>query len=358
MLHSSDHLCGPHLHLHQKLHLLLAWGGPGLAALQMGPSKGRAEGDNNLPSPCCLPFFNAAQDAVGYRSCKNTLLVDKKTSHRPGPQLLFHRNALNKYFFQPVHVSEIATTHLVVGLPNFPSLPTFLWIASLPSAMSIAPLNLSSSASLLRVYLILAHITDKDVEAHQSQDRSLRKTTHHQSPGHRTIKPSTLAVTLQPTLYPSESPSFKPVCLQLRDKIVLQNHVKGLTQVKSDNICCLPFVHQRCHCITEGHHTCQAPSPLGEALKSYQPQPTPLSLRTAFQGISFSNYLNSLEFVLLKIMVLTWLFARPIFLKIIDSTRVWSLKPRRPPILESKSWKRFLHKILFSKSTLLIITSP
>jgi len=312
----------------------------------------RAEQRGTITSLLPAAFFDAAQDAVGYRGCKSTLLVDKKNFSSTRTT-----DAIPQECFQQVLLPACTC---IRNCHN----PSCSWssqlpkLAHIPSATSNAPLNLSSSASLLRVYLILAHITDKDVEAHQSQDGSLRKTTHHQSPGHRTIKPSTLAVTLQPTLYPSESPSFKPVCLQLRDKIVLQNHVKGHTQVKSDNICCLPFVHQRCHCITEGHHTCQAPSPLGEALKSCQPQPTPLSLRTAFQGISFSNYLNSLEFVLLKIMVLTWLFARPIFLKIIDSTRVWSLKPRGPPILESKSWKCFLHKILFSKSTLLIITSP
>jgi len=42
-----------------------------------------------------------------------------------------------------------------------------------------------------------------------------------------------------------------------------------------------------------------------------------------------------MNFTLLKVRVLTPFFARPIFLKITNSTRVLLLQPRLPPILMS-----------------------
>ena len=44
------------------------------------------------------------------------------------------------------------------------------------------------------------------------------------------------------------------------------DHVKSLAQVQANDIGCLPFVHQCCHTIIEGHQMDQAsPSP-GEAV--------------------------------------------------------------------------------------------
>jgi len=36
---------------------------------QMGPHKGRAEGDNHLPLPAAHPSFDAAQNTVGLPGC-------------------------------------------------------------------------------------------------------------------------------------------------------------------------------------------------------------------------------------------------------------------------------------------------
>lgn len=60
-----------------------------------------------------------------------------------------------------------------------------------------------------------------------------------------------------------------------------------------------------------------------------------MSLRTVFQGIQFNNSLKSQEFTLLKFYILTLLFARAIFPKIVNSFRVWSLQSRVPSIKSS-----------------------
>ena len=53
----------------------------------------------------------------------------------------------------------------------------------------------------------------------------------------------------------------------------------------------------------------------------------PLPLRTVFQCLSSKNSLNSLQLTLLKLRVLTLLFARPAFLEMRNSRRAWSLQP-------------------------------
>ena len=74
-----------------------------------------------------------------------------------------------------------------------------------------------------------AYVVDKDVEQQQSQVRSLGDTTYDWFLlGHRSIDHNLLAVTIQPTLCPLNSPAFKSVFLQFRDKNVMQEHVKGL----------------------------------------------------------------------------------------------------------------------------------
>jgi len=70
-------------------------------------------------------------------------------------------------------------------------------------------------------------------------------------------------------------------------------------------------------------------------LKSRQLCFTPLPLKSSFQEVLFNMFLNNLNFAVLKVRILTPLFARPTFLKIMNSTRVWSLQPRLPLILIS-----------------------
>ena len=56
-----------------------------------------------------------------------------------------------------------------------------------------------------------------------------------------------LAVTISSILYPSNSPSFKSIIPQFRDKDVVWDHIKGLAQVQAHNITCLfiPLHHRR-----------------------------------------------------------------------------------------------------------------
>ena len=99
-------------------------------------------------------------------------------------------------------------------------------------------------------------IIDKGVEEHWPYDRPLGDITCDQPPpGHRASDNNSLATTIQPIVYPPNSPTITFICLQFRDKDVVRDHVKA--QVEVDNISCLSFVHQCCHSIIEGHQICQ-----------------------------------------------------------------------------------------------------
>ena len=94
MLQLSDHLHGPPLG---------QWGSSGLnAVLQMGPYKGRAEGDNHLPLPACHPSADAAEDTVGLLAAK----------HTDGSAVLSSRATVKEIFSQPVHKPEITLTQV------------------------------------------------------------------------------------------------------------------------------------------------------------------------------------------------------------------------------------------------------
>jgi len=79
MLQPFDNLSGPPLDPFQQLHILLVLRSPGLdALLQMGPHKGRAEGDNHLPLSAGHPSCDAAQVTVDLLGCKRMLLAHVK----------------------------------------------------------------------------------------------------------------------------------------------------------------------------------------------------------------------------------------------------------------------------------------
>ncbi|KAJ7401137.1 WD repeat domain 27 [Pitangus sulphuratus] len=60
---------------------------------------------------------------------------------------------------------------------------------------------------------------DKDIREHQSQDGTLRDTTHHWPlPRHRAIDHNSVAVPIQLIRYPVINPPFKPIYLQVGDK--------------------------------------------------------------------------------------------------------------------------------------------
>ena len=57
----------------------------------------------------------------------------------------------------------------------------------------------------------------------------------------RAIDHNPLAATFQPIPYPSNTPSFKHVSLQFREKNVVGNNVRDLAEVQVDNFSCLPL---------------------------------------------------------------------------------------------------------------------
>lgn len=92
MLQPSDHLSGSPLDPFPELHVLLVLGAPGLdAGLQMGPHKGRAEGDNHLPLPAGHPSFDTAQDTVVLLGCESSLLAHVQLFIHQDPQVLLCR---------------------------------------------------------------------------------------------------------------------------------------------------------------------------------------------------------------------------------------------------------------------------
>ena len=111
-------------------------GAPDLdVGLQVGPHKGRAEGDNHLPPPAAHSSLDAAQDAVGLLGCMCSLLAHVEHFMQQNPQVLLCRAALNEFFSQPIPMSGISPAqvqHLALGLvdppyvnmgPNFKLVP-------------------------------------------------------------------------------------------------------------------------------------------------------------------------------------------------------------------------------------------
>ena len=87
-------------------------------------------------------------------------------------------------------------------------------------------------------------VIDKDLEVHWSQDCPLADVTHDQLlPGHRAVDNKPLAITMQPIIYPPNSPAFKSIYLQFRDKDMVWDPVRDLTQVQVDDISCPSFVY-------------------------------------------------------------------------------------------------------------------
>ena len=106
-------------------------------------------------------------------------------------------------------------------------------------------------------------------------------------------EPLTLAATFQPIPYLQNSPPFKSIPLQCRDKDLVGDHVKGLAQVQVDDTSCLYFVHQCCHSITEGHQVGQTRPSLGEAVLAVSDHLLiPHVPRYVFQGVLFHDFLR------------------------------------------------------------------
>ena len=109
---SSD-LHHPPLDLLQQLYIFIVLKARGMdTELQVGPQKGRVEGNNQLPCPAGHPSFNASQDKAGLLSCKCTLLACIKLFIHQNAKVLLHGAALREFFSHSLHTMGIALTHV------------------------------------------------------------------------------------------------------------------------------------------------------------------------------------------------------------------------------------------------------
>ena len=192
------------------------------------------------PSPCCPPSVDSAQLTAGLLDWLtpsfsfSRILESFSTGRKTFSTFSVTSPSLYSYLGLPqprgntLHLALLTLTRF--SSANFLSLFRSLCVTSLLSIVSAVPLSLVSSANLLRLPLsATVCITDKDVEEHQSQDGPLWDAARGQlPPGHRAIDNNPLAVTIQPILSPPNSPAFKSVSLQFRDKDVVRGLVKGL----------------------------------------------------------------------------------------------------------------------------------
>ena len=135
------------------------------------------------------------------------------------------------------------------------------------SILSPVPLSLVSSANLLRVHLSSLSISlIKTLKSTSPKTCPWRGTTYDQHPPEqRAIDSNPLATIIETIIYQPNSPAFKSISLQFRDKNVVQYHLKGLAQVQVDDISCSFFVHWRCHSFI-GHQIGQARPAFAEAV--------------------------------------------------------------------------------------------
>jgi len=110
-------------------------------------------------------------------------------------------------FFEPVQVP-------LSGIPSYYSVncSTYFGVICIPIEGALDPI----------IYII-----HEDVKEYQSQDGPLRGTTPDQMPaGLRALDNTTLATSIQTIIYPPNSLALKSVSLHLRDKGVVQDHVR------------------------------------------------------------------------------------------------------------------------------------
>jgi len=81
----------------QQLLILLVLGPLGLDAVrQMGPQKGKVEGDNHLPCPAGHLSLDAAHDTLGPPGCKHTMLAHGQLFVHQDPQVLLCKTPVDK----------------------------------------------------------------------------------------------------------------------------------------------------------------------------------------------------------------------------------------------------------------------
>jgi len=165
MLQPFDHLHGPHLDALQQLSIIPVPGSPGShTVLQVGPYKSRVEGDNQFPLPADHLSCHAAKGTTGLSEfkCTHYLPMSAFSSVRTpksfSTELFQMTSSPSLYLCLGLCWSKCNSFHLVslnlirFSCAQFLRLAGSLWMVSLPSIVTTAPLSMVSPANLLRVH--------------------------------------------------------------------------------------------------------------------------------------------------------------------------------------------------------------
>jgi len=158
VLQLSDQLNGPPLDRLQKLHVFPELEASGLnAVIQMGPHKGRVQGDNHLTCTAGHPPVDTAQDTVGLAVGAQSwfmlsfyiyIFIYTRTLKSFSAGLLSRISFPSLYSYLGLPQPKWSTLHLaLLNLTAFTStqfsiLSRSLWMVSLPSIVSAAVLQL------------------------------------------------------------------------------------------------------------------------------------------------------------------------------------------------------------------------
>ncbi|KAK4806146.1 hypothetical protein QYF61_001069 [Mycteria americana] len=202
-----------------EVHVFLVLGTPELdAVLQVGSHERGVEGENRLPRPAGHASFDAAQDTIGFLGCECTLPAHVQFFIHQYPQVLLCRAALNAFITQSVLILGTAPTQvqdLALGLVELHEVRTGLLLqpvkVPLDGIPSLRHVNCTTQLGVIRNL----------AEGALNPTMSLMKILNSIGP------------TIQPIPYPSNSPSIKPISLQLRGKNVVGDRAKGLTEVQA-----------------------------------------------------------------------------------------------------------------------------
>lgn len=125
------------------------------------------------------------------------------------------------------------------SLCHFSSLSIFLWMAFCSSGVSITPLDLVPSANLLRVHsAIPSAMSLMKILNNAGPSTDPWGSVPHLSPiTIRTLSPCHGMPWSNKFLIHWTSPSIKPISPQFREKDVMDDHVKSLTEVQTDDLC-------------------------------------------------------------------------------------------------------------------------
>ncbi|KAK4828525.1 hypothetical protein QYF61_026947 [Mycteria americana] len=266
VFHPSDHFCGPPLDLLQQVHVFPVLRAPELdAVLQVQDlAFGLVEAHEVHTGPLLelvqVPLdgilslrrvnctTQLAQDTVGFRGCEGTLLAHVQLFIHQYPQVLLCRAALNPFIPQPVLILGVAHTQVQDLALGPVELMRFTWAHFLSLSR---PLHANCTIQLGVVSKLVegaldptVYVIDEDIKQYWSQYGPLRDTTCHQYPSeHGAVDHYPLDATIQSIPHPLNSPSIRFISLQFREKDVVGDLVKGLTEVHIDDIHSSSLVH-------------------------------------------------------------------------------------------------------------------